>query len=124
MTQGVVKAGRRAAERRMTSTVKVERSTGERDPLTGDYVRRTVYDGKARVMTFEAFEQNAEVAGATVVVQRYYVHVPVSAGKFEPGDVITVTASDNPLLVGNTYRVAGTHEKNDQTAQRLLVDHI
>ena len=34
-----------------------------------------------------------------------------------------ITASANPNLVGNVYVVAAAHEKDWQTAQRLLVDH-
>lgn len=108
----------------MKSTVRIERSTGAQDPLTGLFERVTVYEGPARVATWESFESTAEAAGATITAQRYHLHIPVSAPKMDVDDVATIIASDNPLLVGNVYRVAGTHEKDDQTAQRLLVERI
>jgi len=114
-----------AAERMMTSTVTITR-LGEPvwDEEAGDYTDAltTVYTGRCKVQTFQAFEAEPEAGGAQRVIQRYYLHVPVTAGVFLPGDRAEVTASANPLLVGNVYVVAGPHEKDWQTAQRLLAD--
>ena len=83
----------------------------------------TVYEGRCKVATYEPYEATPDVGGKTVVQQRYSVHVPVSAGPFEVGDVVTITASAQlPATTGRTFRVAGLHEKTWQTAQRLLVD--
>ena len=113
------------AESLMTSTATFTRR-GERvwDEDTGQYVDApvTVYEGRCKVQTFQAYESEPEAGGATRVIQRYYLHVPVSAGIFLPGDRAEVTASANPILVGNVYVVAGPHEKDWQTAQRLLAD--
>lgn len=124
ITRAALEAGRKLAEERMTSTVRIERSTGVQDELTGQFVRTTVYTGKARITTYEAFETQANLPGVSLTVQRYAVHLPVSAGKVEVDDVITVLDAPNPLLIGNRYRVTGPHEKDDQTAQRVLVDHM
>src|SRR5690606_28278811 len=109
----------------MTSTATITR-LGEPvwDEETGDYTDAltTVYTGKCKVQTFQAFEAEPEAGGAQRVIQRYYLHVPVSAGVFLPGDRAEITASANPILVGNVYVVAAPHEKDWQTAQRLLVD--
>ena len=114
-----------AAERMMTSIVTITR-LGEPvwDEEAGDYTDAltTVYTGRCKVQTFQAFEAEPEAGGAQRVIQRYYLHVPVTAGVFLPGDRAEVTASANPLLVGNVYVVAGPHEKDWQTAQRLLAD--
>ena len=114
------------AESLMTSTVTITR-TGEPvwDEDTGTYTdaTTTVYEGRCKVQTFQAFEAEPEAGGAQRVIQRYYLHVPVTAGVFLPGDRAEITASANPLLVGNVYVVAAAHEKDWQTAQRLLVDH-
>ena len=111
-----------AAERMMTSTVTITR-LGEPvwDEDAGDYTDTltTVYAGKCKVQTYEAFESKRDVGAATVVIQRYTIHVPVDAGPFEVGDVVTVAQRIHPE---RRFRVAGTHEKSLQTAQRLLVD--
>lgn len=116
------------AESLMTSTARITRFDPDADPEwdeeTGEYtdVLSTVYLGKCKVQTFQAFENEPEAGGAARVIQRYYLHVPVSAGVFLPGDRAEITASANPILVGNVYVVAAPHEKDWQTAQRLLVD--
>ena len=112
------------------STVTVTRVDPDGDPgwdeETGTYTDPllTVYEGRCKVQTFQAFEAEPDAGGAHRVVQRYYLHVPVGTGPYKPGDRATITASTaNPLLVGNVYVVAAAHEKDWQTAQRLLVDH-
>lgn len=96
------------------------------DPDTGREVPApptTVYEGKCKVQTYEPHERTPDVGGSTEVIQRYHVHVPVTAGPFEVGDVVTITSGANdPTTSGRTFRVAGLHEKTWQTAQRLLVD--
>lgn len=122
--QAVLPELRRMAESRMTSTVQIERSTGVQDELTGEFERETVYTGKARITTYEALSTEANIPGVTLTVQRYSVHLPLSAGRVEVDDLITVVNSPNQLLIGSRYRVTGPHEKDDQTAQRVLVDHM
>jgi hypothetical protein len=107
---------RAAAESLMTSTVTITR------PGESTWDEAMVYTGRCKVQTFQAFEAEPDAGGAQRVIQRYYLHVPVSAGVFLPGDRAEITASANPLLVGNVYVVAAPHEKDWQTAQRLLVD--
>lgn len=122
--------GRRLAESLMTDTVRVLRPVGvEVDDLTGKdvpvYAPDAVYEGRAKVQTYEPHEQTPAVGGRTTVVQRYHVHLPVSAGPFKAGDRVEVlTSQHNPHLPGTVYRVAGPHEKAQQTAQRVLVDEV
>lgn len=96
------------------------------DPETGYDVPpppATVYEGRCKVATYEPYEATPDVGGKTVVQQRYSIHVPVSAGPFEVGDLVTITGSANlPATTGRTFRIAGLHEKTWQTAQRLLTD--
>lgn len=96
------------------------------DPATGRDVPAppaVIYEGKCKVTSYQPYETTPEVGGMTEVLQRYYVHVPVTAGPFEIGDLITITAGANdPTTLDRTFRVAGLHEKTWQTAQRLLVD--
>jgi hypothetical protein len=123
-----VRAGQQMAEALMTSTGRFTRNDPDAGPdwneETGKYVdpTLTIYEGPCKVQTYEAFESEPDAGGAQRVIQRYYLHVPVSAGPFLPGDRAEIIASPNHLLVGNVYTVAGPHEKDWQTAQRLLAD--
>lgn len=116
---------RAAAESLMVDSCTVFRPGGGgwvKDPETGYEVPdegSEVYAGPCKVQTYEAFESKRDVGAATVVLQRYTIHVPVGTGPFEIGDVVTVAARVHPA---RSFRVAGLHEKSLQTAQRLLVD--
>ena len=78
----------------------------------------TVYDGPCKVQTYEAYETSPEGGGHTYVVQRYHLHVPVSAPRLTSGDVATVDGYPAP------FRVAGQMTKTHLTAQRVPVDII
>lgn len=124
MVDAVLTAGQRAAEARMTTTCTISRATGDRDPLTGEPVLEPVYEGRCRVHGDRPYEQTPESGGGTVTVQRYLLSVPVSAGPFEVGDVVEVTAARHqPHLVGRTYRIGGPDERSQQTAQRMFIDY-
>lgn len=94
------------------------------DEESGDYIDEPVviYEGSGKVQTFQAFESEPEAGGAQRVIQRYYLHVPVAAGIFLPGDRAEAVESVSPIVEGNVYVVAGPHEKDWQTMQRLLAD--
>lgn len=67
-----------------------------------------------------AFEQNADVGGASVVASRIVVRVPFGP-ICRPGDVVTITADpDNPQMVGARLQVASIDDQSQATAQRLL----
>lgn len=116
------------AESMMTTTATVRRPTGvvEADPETGADVipeGALVYEGRCRVKAAQRAPSAQESADATVAVDQDAIHFPVTAGPFQVGDVVTVTASvHQPLLVGRTYRVTGLHEMELQTAQRVPVE--
>lgn len=123
----VVEAGRRAAERRMTDTVRITRTDPDQvDELTGRGVDVTVYEGRAKVQGYTAYETRAEVAGATVVIQRSGLHLPVGAYRMRVGDVVEVTATaTDPFLVGRRYRIAQEAPmKTHATAYRVYVDAV
>lgn len=88
------------------------------DPVTGVVSPSAVpvYSGRCKVNTYQPYEEQRDVAGQTVVSQRYSLHVPVGAGPFAVGDVVSVS--------GRRFRVGGTHAKTFQTAQRLLCDEL
>jgi hypothetical protein len=114
------------AESFMRDTVLVRRKTGTTtDPVTFEVVPvfDGVYHGRAKVQTYEGFEQRSESAGASVTVQRSQVHFPVGAFSMRVGDVVTVERSVDPLLVGRSYRVVQQAPvKSFATAYRVFVD--
>ena len=97
---------------------------GDFDPESGlPTPGATLYQGQCKVQTYEPYERNPELGGATVTVQRYSVHVPV--GSFEPeiGQVVTITAAAlDPHLAGNKFRVVSLLHKTAATAYRLGVE--
>ena len=122
---GVLARGRRAAEALMVDTVEITRPTGAVDPVTGKPVTATVYAGRAKVQTYEGYEQDREVGGGSVTTQRYRVDLPVGAYAAVVGDVVTVTAATfDPNLAGRRYVLRGPFFKTAATAYRMFVDDL
>lgn len=120
---------RAQAESMMLDTCAIRPVIGEStDDLTGvstPIYGPAVYEGKCKIGGDRPYEQSPEAGGATFTVQRYILHVPWSAGPFEPGMVVDITASElQPHLVGNVYRIAGRDERSTQTAQRMFVEIV
>jgi len=119
-----------AAESMMTSTCTIRRPDGGStvDPVTlvatPTYLPLPVYRGRCKVQSRALAVDSQESAGSVTTVQRLEVHVPVGAGPFEPFDVVEVTASRNPHLVGAQYQVLEDAVKDHQTAKRLSVRRI
>jgi len=123
----VVRAGRAAAERLMTDRCVIRRPTGETetDPDTLEVVPvyDVVYDGVCKMQTYEAHEATPDVAGATQVVQRSTLHLPVGSYRTAPGDVALMTAAVDPLLEGKAFRLVQEYPvKSHATAYRVFVD--
>ena len=118
---------RRRAERLMTAECVVRRPTGEMvtDPETFELIPEytVVYQGRCKPQTYDPHEMAREVAGGTQIVQRSNVHFPVGAFRSKTGDVITVTDSTDPLLVGRSYQIVQeVPVKEHATAYRVFVD--
>jgi len=129
----VVLAGRRAAERLMTDRCVIRRPVGEEtDPVTFEVrpVYETVYGpdiepyrGRCKLQTYEAHEATPVVVGATQVVQRSRIDLPVGAYRTAPGDVSVMVEADDPLLVGKAFRLVQEYPvKSHATAYRVFVD--
>lgn len=122
----VLSSGRHAAERLMTDHVEINRVVGSTvDPLTGQDVAELemVYNGKAKLQSFEGYEASREVISHSSVVQRMSIHLPVDSYRSSVGDVVRIVRSADPLLEGREYRV--TQEapfKTHATAYRIFVD--
>ena len=109
----------------MLDTCVVERldTSATPDPMTGAVPRLTVYEGRCKVGGDRPYENAQNAGGAFAVVQRYTVHLPATAGPFDDGDLVTITAASmQPHLVGREFRLAGSDERSWQTSQRIFVD--
>ena len=100
------------------------------DPDTGlpNAGKEKVYEGSCKVQTSGglASEQTegsaAQAMGAVSLVWSLYVHFPYGTPGLRTGDVVEVTESANPLLVGRRFRlVSPQSEKTHATACRWNV---
>lgn len=109
-------ARRRRALALMTDTCTLTRVTVRRQGGRDVRVEETIYTGRCKVQTYEAYESTPEAGGHTYTVQRYRLDLPVDAGPARVGDVAKVDRFHRP------FRVAGEMDKTHLTAQRLPVD--
>lgn len=121
-------AGRRRAESLMLDRATISRVVGVgTDPVTAKPVPvlEAVYEGRAKVATYEPYERNPEVAAGTATVQRYFVHVPVGSFRPEIGLVVRIDAAAlDPNLTGREFRVVALLHKTAATAYRLSVEEL
>lgn len=125
-----VKHGRRAAEKLMSATVEVRRFTGEMvvddETLIETPVYGVVYTGRAKIASYEAFEQTPEAAGGVVTVVRVRVDFPVGSFVVKPGDSCHVLSdSSDPMLAGSVYRLTvSAPYKSHATAYRVAAGEV
>lgn len=120
--------GRAAAERLMTDTCTVTRTTSEPalNQATGtitDPTTLTVYAGKCRLKPATRLDQPVQVGETMVAKWRWTVSVPFGT-PVELNDVITVNASQDPVMVGKQIRVRSTDRGTHITAHRLHGEEI
>lgn len=81
--------------------------------------------GKCKVQQTIAQASNPVAGNHQYTVQSSRVDFPVSAGPFQPNDVVTLTGSaNNPHLAGNVYTVTDEFEKEHETSQRIRVKQV
>lgn len=119
-----VTAGRAAAERLMTDTWEVYFLDKEQaDPLTGEAARTLVYEGKAKLQSYEGYEQTPDVVSHSATVQRMTLHLPVGDYRPQVGHVAKCVSSFDTNLVGTEYRITqDAPYKTFSTAYRAFVD--
>ena len=126
----VVSRGRRAAEAIMSTTVRARRYAGKpvTDPETGQVTRSfsVVYEGKAKIAAYEAFEQVKDIAGSQQTLSRTRVDFPVGSFSVLPGDEVHVISdSADPMLAGKVLRVTvPAPYKSHATALRCFVEEV
>lgn len=113
-------AGQRMAESLMVDHVTVTRVERVLNPDTGvkDDVEVAVWSGPCKVQTYEPDAISVSSGGRPVSLQEDRLHLPVSAGPFQIGDIARVDGYERP------YRIDGLIRKTFQTAQRLKVTMI
>ena len=118
------------ANEQMTSMVEVRRFTGETaiddDTLIETPIYNVVYSGRAKVASYEAFEQTPESAGGVVTVVRLRVDFPVGSFVAKPGDACRVLSDlSDPLLAGRVYRLTvSAPYKSHATAYRVAAEEV
>lgn len=122
--RAAIMQGRRMAERLMVDSWVVYRlDMNDVDPLTGEAVRVTVYEGKGKLQSWEGYEQNTESVGHTSTIQRLSLHLPVTSYRPQVGHVAVCIDSLDPSLIGTEYRISQDAPfKTFSTAYRVFVD--
>lgn len=127
MVLPVVLRGRRLAESLMTTIVRIERQTGETEQVGYEVipVRKVVYEGPAKLQTYEGHERTAQVGASSAVEQRMTLHLPHGALQTKPGDLATCLSSTDSLLIGRRFRITQEYPvKEHATAYRVFVDEL
>ena len=128
--EATLRRGRRAAEKLMSSSVEVRRFTGETviddETLIETPVFDVVYSGRAKIASYEAFEQTPEVSGGVVTVVRLRVDFPAGSFVAKPGDEAHVLSdSSDPLLGGRRFRLTvAAPYKSHATAYRVAAEEV
>ncbi|WP_236243133.1 DUF6093 family protein [Streptomyces sp. CC228A] len=131
--QSALAAGRRAAEALMLDTITLYRPGDEVfDRTTGQVVAGppevTFYTGVARVRAAQLADSDVQAGEQEVVTRQYRVTVPFSTllpatgERPRPGDVVDVTASEDPRLVGLRLWVTGVQYSGTATAWRITAE--
>lgn len=122
--------GRAMAESLMLDacTIVHPATSGDVDEATGrpsSTAGATVYTGPCKVQSADLEVRNPESGEHPYSLQRFAVHIPVTATGVAVGDVVTITASStDPAQVGRVFRVASLFRKTFATAQRLGVEEV
>lgn len=107
-----------AADARMADTCVIRRDAMTTNPTTGAAVHSytTVYSGPCELQESGSQGSRGESAEAPVMVGRRIVKVPAATVGVNVGDEVTIGT--------RTFRVADTHGKTWQSAQRIPVDEV
>lgn len=119
-------AGRREAEKLMTSTVSVvEREFG---PIGEDgnvtIIEHPRYSGKARIRLQGAGVTDVDAASQLLAIQRLILSLPMT-GSESVGNDQWVTVTADPLdtaLVGTQYLIKGAFAQSHATARRFTIE--
>ncbi len=131
--ESALTAGRAEAEALMRDTVTVfrpgpdvfDRVTGISTPGPPEV---TFYSGMARVKPDQLADSEVQAGEREVVLRQYKVSLPFSSllpapgVRPRPGDVVDVSASPDPRLVGVRLWVTGVQYSGTATAWRIIAE--
>ena len=118
---------RAEAESRMTDVVRAGLFKDGTDPATGDPTRVLVmerYAGKARIRWGSREVATSVAASTPIGVQEPYLSVPFGSARIPVGDEVAVESSEDPLMIGMTFRVAGNPVAGAVTAHRYPLEQL
>lgn len=123
-----VRAGRAAAERLMSDTLRVTRTSARQvNSETGklEPTEVVIYEGRGSISGFDAYERTAVAAGHEYTLMRPHVIVPVDAADVRENDMVEVTASRlRAAMVGRKFRIAGDPIKTSDIRRRLPAEEV
>lgn len=94
---------------------------GAWDATTGvvtEAVATAIWTGTGMVRLSDN-RQDVDVAGANTVIETDAVLIPVHTPAILVGDMVTVTATDDPMLIGLTLRVLAVSHGSDQLLRKI-----
>lgn len=118
--------GRVAAEALMADACTIRRASAPTtDPDSGVVTptTTTIYSGKCKVQQAQAASNTnpREVGEAYLLLLHLEVHLPVSVTGLDTDDEVTITASNDPDLIGRVFRIRELSHKTYATARRVGV---
>ena len=121
--------GQQLAEFIMDDTVTVSRALpfGPPDLATGNVTpaTTTIYTGPGRVKPLKRVTAGGvNVGDAKASESVFIVSVPHSATGIRPGDIVHITASSDPDLLTDTFRVVIVEDSAHTTARRLTCELV
>jgi hypothetical protein len=113
-----------AAELAMVDACTIRRVTGETtDPASGvitpTYLNPNPYTGKCRVQQVMVQSRPHDVGQDYQLLLRLELQLPMSVTGLRSGDEVTITASQDPDLVGRTFHIRDLGHKTDASARRV-----
>jgi hypothetical protein len=92
------------------------------NPSTGysDADGDEVYDGPCRLRPSSG--STVDAGGAVLTLHRYDLTVPWDTTGLTVGQVVTITDSNDPSLVGRTYRIVDVQGGTDTPHRRAVVE--
>ena len=113
LTVGEITAMQEAATAALPDTITITRDpgTGSLNTETGAWTPdppSTIYSGVGRVRTPTAEEIQVIFGDRQVTETSYVVTIPADAGDVQIGDIVTVSASDDPHIDLRSFRVVRT----------------
>lgn len=113
---------RAAAQAGMADTCTIRRRAGETTDENSGVVTPTwddLYAGKCRVQQAIAQAAQHDVGEDYLLQMRLDVQLPMAVTGLAVGDEITITASQDPDLVGRVFRVRDLFHKTDASSRRV-----